>query len=253
MEKRGQIAIFVIIALVIVGGVIAYFAIRNLPQAGTQAVFNPTQAVEKCVEDSVNEATDIMIPQGGFLEPKLYHVYNDTKITYLCYTPRYYKPCVNQHPMLLTEVKEQIKGYIKPKIEQCFSSMKDEAGRKNIAVELGAMNFDVSLAPNRIFVDISRETKITEKDSSRTLDKYNFEIINPIYDLANVAKDIVNEETIYCNFNYLVYMFIDKEFDIRKNKLSEDSVLYAIKDKNSGKIMNIAVKGCSLPAGLPDF
>ncbi len=250
MNKKAQIAIWVIIAMVLVASILLYFFVNKTAITTTQTRFNPQQAIEKCAEDAVNEATDIMIPQGGFLEPNYYKLYNSTKIVYLCHTPEYFKACINLHPMLLAEIKEQIKGYIKPKVEQCFNSMKDEADKRNIVVELGEMNLDISLALNRIFVNITRETKITEKGTTSALEDYDFEIVNPIYDLANVAIDITNAETKMCGFDYVLFTLINNNFDIRKNMLSDYTEIYNIKDKQSGKALNIAIRGCAVPMGL---
>jgi hypothetical protein len=250
MNNKAQIAIWVVIAMVLVASILLYFFVNRTTITTTQVRFNPQQAIEQCAKDAVNEATDIMIPQGGFLEPNNYKLYNGTKIVYLCHTPEYFKTCINLHPMLLAEIKEQIKDYTKPKVEQCFDLMKEDAAKRNIVVELGEMKLDVSLALGRIFINITRETKITEKGATSTLKDYDFEIANSIYDLANVAKDIANGESSGCNFNYLSYMFIKQNIDIRKNTLSDYTRLYKIKDKASGKEMNIAIRSCAIPIGL---
>jgi hypothetical protein len=250
MKKKAQIAIWVVIAMVLVASILLYFFVNKSNITTTQTMFNPQQAIEKCTEDAVNEATDIMLPQGGFLEPNYYKLHNGTKIVYLCHTPEYFKTCINLHPMLLAEIKEQIRDYIKPKVEQCFDFMKDEAGKRNIVVGLGEMKLNVSLALGRIFVNVTRETKITEKETTRILEDYGFEILNPIYKLANIANDIANGESSGCNFNYLTYMFVKQDVDIRKNTLSDYTRLYKITDKDSGKEMNIAIRSCAIPVGL---
>jgi hypothetical protein len=249
MNKRGQVAIFVIIALVLVGGIIAYFAIRNLPKVSEQAVLNPKSAIEKCTQDAVNEVVEKMLAGGGFVKPSSFKTYNGT-VAYMCVNDGYFRPCVNQHPMLLNEMKTEIKNYITPTVEGCFASMKQDAESKGYNVQLGVMTIDISLAPNRIFVDIARSTVLRKNENVQTSDAYKVEIVNPLYDLANVAVEIANQEAKYCNFENVGYSVLYPQFDIQKWMMSDSTKIYTIKDKPSGKTMRIATRSCALPLGL---
>jgi hypothetical protein len=251
MEKRGQIALWVILALAIAGIVLLFFTFGRsiISSKGTQ--FNPQQAVELCIKDIVNEAVDKMLPQGGFLEPEHYKLYNETKMTYLCEIPEDFEPCINLHPMLLTEIREEIKKYVEPKIESCFEPMEKQAREKKIDITLGALEWGIALAPKKIIMNVTRETKITEKEETRTIDDYSLEIPNPVYDMALVAANIVDSESTSCNFDYVSYMLMNKNIDIKRNMLSEYTKLYTLEDRDSGKIMNFAIRGCAIPVGLP--
>ncbi len=248
--KRGQVAIWIILAVVLAASVILFFAIRKGPLLSAKQEFEPGQYISKCTDESVNEAVDKMLPQGGFLEPRDFKIYNDTKIEYLCKSNGYYVPCINYHPMLMKEIISQIEDYTRPKIELCFNDIKAEAEKKNKAVEIGDMNFTISLAPGRIYAKIARKVVITEGESKRIIEKFDAEILNPVYGLADVAINIANHEAKYCYFEYVGYMAFDKNVDIRKFTMSDSTSIYTIKDKLSGKIMNIATKSCSIPPGI---
>lgn len=250
-NKRGQIAIWVIIAVIIIAGITLYFLLEKKPIWGAAAEFDIEPYMESCTTDSVNEAVEIMLPQGGFLEPKNYRLYDKTKIAYLCENPGFFKPCTNQHPMLINEMKEEIRKYITPKVEQCFESMKLEAQKRNWKLELGTMNLSVAMAPDRIFVNILRETNVTKDSEVRTFNNYDIEIISPAYDLANVAIEIANNEAKYCAFLYTGYILLYPRWDIKLDTLtSVPTKIYEIEDKNSGKKMNIAIRSCALPTGI---
>lgn len=246
-NNRGQIAIWVILALVLVGGIIAFFALERGPSTTGEATAEPEQYIGKCVGDAVDEAVGIILPQGGFLNPTNYKTYNYTNISYLCENPGYYEPCYNLHPALVEEMSVEIKNYIAPMVEKCFESLKTESEKRAASVELGeALAITVSMASDRIFVSIPRDVKITENEITRSFEKFDAEIVNPAYNLAGVAMDIANSQATFCAFNYAGYMMAYPRFDIRAIQTTDPTKIYRIRDKDSGKVMNIAIRSCAL-------
>jgi len=155
-SKKGQIAIWVILALVLVGAILLFAFMQKKPLAGGAAGFEIEPYIQQCVSQAVNEAVEIMLPQGGFLSPANFRIYNDTNISYLCLHTGFFKPCINQHPMLINEMSREIEGYIKPRVDSCFNSLSKEVDNKNGELTLGEMSFNVSMAPEKIFVNIKR-------------------------------------------------------------------------------------------------
>jgi sulfur carrier protein ThiS len=245
--KRGQIAIWVIVALIIAVSIVFFFILRRGPSFAKGAEFSPEQYMETCVASSVNEVTEKMIPQAGLLEPENYIIYNRSKAPYMCEDTDYFTPCINQHSMLLNEIKGEIYDYIKPRIENCFSTMKAEAEKEQIGVELEAMTFEVAIAPKRVIVNINRKTVLREQEETRTVDSYRIDVQNPIYDLGNVVLDIVSSEAKYCSFDALAYMIRYRRFNIQNTVLDDSTKIYFVKDNESGKRMMFAIRGCAMP------
>lgn len=248
-SKRGQIALWVIVAIIIVAGIILLYLVRRAPQPVELKALTIEQDIELCLIRAVNDAVDEMLPQGGFLQPKNYLIYNGTKIEYLCENPGFFETCKNQHPMLVNEMKKEISNYIEPYVEQCLEIEKKEAARKGGEMSYNDINFSVSMAPERIFVEISGDITITANGQTSRFDKFNAEVINPAYDLANAAIDIANSEAKYCNFQYVGYMAVYPDLDIRITKIASDK-LYSIKHKTSGRTFNTAIKSCAIPIGI---
>jgi len=249
-NKRGQIAIWVIVALIIVVGIIILVSIKLKPSSQTSGDLSPTAFMQKCIRDSVLDATEQMMPQGGFVNPGNYKIYKNTKIEYLCENIGNYKPCVNQHPSFFNEEKEEIKNYIEPKINICFDNLKAEREKKNEEIRYGGGNLSVSLAPGKIIVNLNRETIITFNGETSTFRKYDVEIQNPLYDLINIANDIASNEAKYCYFEYVGYMILYPKYDIRKFTMSDSTKIYTIEDKDTGKKFNIATRSCAIPPGI---
>jgi hypothetical protein len=251
--NKGQVTIWVILALVIVATIILFlFFSRQIrdPTLVSISDQNPEQFISKCVKNNVNEVVDLMLPKGGFVNPEHTRLYEDTEIAYLCYHRGNYNPCINQHPLLLTEMKQEIENYISPRIENCFEDYKIESEKRGVEVSMDDMDMKVILIPRKIFVNIDRDLVLNQFGESSSFSEFDIEVINPIYDIARVAMEIVNQEAQYCNFEYVGYMILYPDFKISKFPMSDSSDIYTIVHKDSEKKMNLAVRSCAIPPGI---
>lgn len=251
-SKKGQMTIWIIIALALVLAIVLFFLLRGeiTPKVGEKIEENPKNYIASCVKKNVNEAIEKMLPQGGFISPKHTKLYKNINVGYLCYNSGNYHPCVNEHPMLLTEIKSEIKNYIEPRIEQCFQDYKEEMTARNVNVGIGDMEMIVELGPERVFVEIKRKITIGQKENSYILNDFDAEIINPVYDLARVAMEIASQEAEFCYFEYVGYMILYPKFKISIDTESDSTKIYTIEDKRSEKEMNIAIRSCAIPPGF---
>ena len=253
LNKGGQAMIWVVVAISIGAIIILLFIFRGKiiktdVLGGIEE--NPKLYIDNCVKKNVNLVVDIILPQGGFINPKHSIMYNGMNISYLCYNSGNYNPCINEHPLYLTEIKNEIEGYIAPKIEECFEDYKIAMEKRDSEVTFGIMDVDVKLSPDRIFVLIERNINIESKGQSYNYNKFDIEIINPTYNLARVAAEIASQEAEYCYFEYVGYMILYPKFKIGRDITSDSTKIYSIEDKKSGKELNIAIRSCAIPPGL---
>ena len=89
MNKRGQIAIFVIVAVMIVAVVLVVF-LNPGGKIGISRDVNPSSYLSNCIEPKVEETIEILSRQGGYMVPENYVLYQNEKIQYLCYTNKQY-------------------------------------------------------------------------------------------------------------------------------------------------------------------
>jgi len=252
INKRGQMAVWVIVALVIVVTIVLVFILRGkvAPVVGVQGTEDPKGYIDNCVRKNVNDAVDLLLPQGGFINTQHTKTYKSINIEYLCYNQGNYYPCINEHPMFLNEVKEEIFDYTNGKIEGCFEDYKVEMEKRGADIVLEPMNMNIELAPERIYVAIDRKVTMTQKEESYSIDEFNIEIINPVYDLGRIAMEIASQEAKYCYFEYVGYMILYPKFKISVFPMSDNTKIYTIEDKKSGKKMNIAIRSCAIPPGF---
>ena len=119
-KNKAQVTIFIILAMLIIVVVAILFLLFRTPGIQVQDVENPQAYIEGCVKDFTEEAIDILSEQGGDINPKGSIEYNNKNLTYLCYNANYYLPCVNQRPLLVEHIQDEITNYIRPKTEKCF-------------------------------------------------------------------------------------------------------------------------------------
>lgn len=255
--KRGQITIWVILAIVLFATtLIVFFLIKDVKidkPYETDSVFDLESILNRCAEMAVNEAVDLMLPHGGFINPENTVFFNNTHIAYLCVNNIYYDPCILQHPALLNEIKQEIKNYVTPIIEGCFEDIEREFESSGAVVDfIGGLNVDVDLGKDRVFLDIQQKTNVRKSGESRIFENINIEITNPIYNLATLGMEIASQESSYCYFEFIGYNALYPRYKIRPDVITIDLksvTIYSITDTKSGKIMNIAISSCSIPPG----
>lgn len=252
INKRSQVTIFIIIALIIVIAIAFIFLVWRKPTIEVSPTTDPEGYIEKCTKDATKEAIDILSEQGGDIKPEGSVMYKDKSIAYLCYNANYYKPCVNQRPLLIEHIEKEITFYIEPKIQDCFLSLKQELEKRNYDVEMGSMNTEditTELQSKRVIVTIDRKLQMTKNEATRNFEEFKAQVSSSIYDLGKIAMEVANQESRYCNFDILGFMIIYPEYDAQ-NFRTDSNTIYILKEIASGKEFTFAIRSCALPAGL---
>lgn len=256
--KRGQVVIFIIIGIVLVA-VIALFLIfgeKIIPEIGLGRETNPSSFLDSCMREKVEESVKLISMQGGSANPELYKTFkfegeeDFTDISYLCYTQNYYISCINQEPMLIQHLKEEIKTDISDEVKTCFDDLASNLERQNYVVDAKYNGFEIELIRGKIIINIDGELILTK--SGETLKQEDFKIIIPsrFYDLALVVQEITSQEAEYCNFEHLGYMTFYPEFYIDKFVTSDSAIIYTIRHEDSKERFRFAVRTCVLRPGF---
>ena len=258
MEK-GQVTIFIIIAIVIVGVFLLFFlflkGIVPVPGGGKPEE-NPSNYLQNCIEPKVTEAVGLLSSQGGNINPELSlsFKFNSDKeakeISYLCYNQNYYLPCINQEPMLIQHLKSEIKTYIKKDVEDCLSSLKKSLENKGYAVDLSYRDFSVELVPEKVLIIIDSKMSFSKSGESSIIDGFKFSVASRFYDIAVVSQEIISQEARFCNFEQLGYMLLYPEFNIDKFRTGESTTIYTVEYRESREKFRFAVRSCVIPPGF---
>jgi hypothetical protein len=258
LNSRGQVTIFIIIAIIIVVGGALFFMFKEgiIPQIGGGLEKDPAIFLQTCMDEPVQDILNTLENQGGFMENELYKKFKFTEeddytnIPLLCYTKDYYVPCINQHPMYISEVNQEVKEAVAPIIEDCFDSLTQSLQKQNDAVEVTPNGFEVEFQEDRIIFNI--DSKIVLTNAGETTTQEDFKIGHPtmFYNLLKVVQEITSQEAEYCYFENIGYMAFHPEYDIRKFRTGDSILIYRVKDERTEEQFKFAVRGCIRPAGL---
>jgi len=246
--KKGQISMFIIIAIIIAVVLVVLF----IPRYGLLSVFRaiePASYMQGCVEDSLREAVELVSEVGGSLEPVNTIMYNGKEIEYLCYTNKYYKTCVMQQPLLIEHVKYEILRYIEPKVKSCMNNLKTEMEKKGYSVSVGEGEVDIEIIPKKIFVDIQADMTISKGEETTGYKQLRISYNSQLYRLLAIAVSILNWEARYGDADITSYMYYYPDLKVEKYKQMEGSKIYILTHRESGERFVFATRSLSWPPG----
>ena len=224
MPRKGQISIFIIIAIIIVGTVGLFFSLRNNEQI---TFFSPKtdqirNFVDECIED-ISEETIRLIGQGGG------YIYPPLKSNSLG-NPYYYFEGKENIPSL-TEIEKEISNYIEKKLFLCtkgFEQFLDyEIEQKTILVQ-------TEINDQNILFHVIYPLSITRENNIILLREFEIEIqsnLKQSYILAeNITLDIINDGNI-C-LSCILDFAENKNFELNILDYNLDTEIFIIKDRN---------------------
>ena len=248
--KRGQVTLFIIVGILIVGGILLFF---SLVKDGADVIspidFGPRDFVVSCVEDVVEASIDRVMENGGEIVPSQSILYRDEEWNYLCYQADYYQGCYNTHPMLELQIEREIERDTSVAVQGCFNLMRDDFEDRGVDVELGSTNYSVDLLPGFVRIGLNKDVDISSESGGQSFDDFGFNVQTPIYDLVRVSREIVNSESQFCYFEYNGYMLLYPKYDIRRIDYM-DSKIYRVIDRWSGDEFKFAVRSCAFAPGI---
>lgn len=220
IKNRGQVTIFIIVAIVLVGGILLFFLLYQRAKISflQPKMPNPQEYMEKCAKDAASQAVDIVLSQGGYLNPENYKLYQNNRVAYLCYTTLFYRTCIIQEPVYIKHLEQEITNYTIPKLEKCFSNLKTDLEGKQYSVDMSNMQVSTELSNRIVKINTERILIIGKNGEEKRFEIFKAALNSPLYNLALVAIEIANQEAKYCNFEYVGYMLFYPSYNIDKKK-----------------------------------
>ena len=248
MKKRGQITIFILVAIIIlVVGILIYFLYPKI-NGDVSVTENPSLFMQSCVEDTLKDNVAEISMQGGSISPEHYILYKGDKIEYLCYTNEYYKKCVMQQPLLKKHIENEIKSSIDTVVYSCLDDLKKSYSKKGYEVSLTQGDFSVELFPKKIKLRINK-TLTLKKQDTKIYNSLNVVLNNNLYELVSIAQNILNWEAHYGDAETTIYMTYYRNIKVEKKKQSDGSTIYILTDRNTGDKFQFASRSIAWPPG----
>ena len=250
MARRGQIGLFVIVAIVILAIVIAFLLFRDVGFRGTEDTLTPQQYLASCIEPAITPIVSEIGAQGGYEEPEGFIVYNDTKLPYLCYTSEYFKPCVIQQPDPLGTFERSLNSVLSSEAVRCAEQFEEEFERRGYRISRSTTNVNVSFAPGRLSVQVIAPMTVS-RDVSRTYQSFDLSFESELYEIVSIAGSILDFESTYGDAEITSYLHYYPNIKIQKTKLSDGSKVYSISNVGTQEQFTFATRSLAWAAGYP--
>ena len=245
LNKRAQVTIFIIlaIAIVVILVVLLYPNINVLVTGG-----NPVQQFEKCFDEPVAQALDLVSKQGGYINPLNYKIQDGNKIAYLCYTNNNYEICELQEAFVTNRVETEIKNYIEPSVKACINSVKERLRTKGYTITSNEPVINVSLVPQGVLSEAQIGLTIT-KQNTEAYDKISSIKASRIYALTIVTNQVLKQELQYGDSDVLLFMANYPAIKFEEKRLSDGSNIYTLTYRETGDKFRFATKNLLTPEG----
>jgi len=250
-DKRGQVTIFIIIAILIVAFALLIYFLS--PQLGIGSKFNPENPesfLQSCVEEDLGNIMETISFQGGSLIPAPSYLYMGSELQYLCYTNENYEFCKVQIPFLKDHIEEQINKGIEEKINECFSMLEENYNKKSYSFDLKKGTIKTELLPRDLLINILGYELIISKEDTQSFNSFKIVLNTNLYELLAITNNIVEWESLVGDADTSVYMWLyPEEIKIQKLKQSDDTKIYIIENKKTGDIFQFASRSLAFPPG----
>ena len=250
-KKKGQIALFAIIAILLISAVAFLFFI--IPRLAEKKEI-PSEKIEiesyiqNCVKDEVNKTVSVLSRQGGYYNVTLYRLYKGDKVGYLCYTGEFYRYCINQNPNLQEMIEKQITENVLESLKPCLETLKTDIEKKNYIVNIGNPAIKTHLTLNAIVINVNLTVKAEKGAETVTFSRFDIHIASPLSKLIDYANKIVSSETRTGDFEDVTFSLLHKDTRVYVNKVDYDTI-YTLKHVDSGMNFIFAVRSYVMPEG----
>lgn len=196
-SKKGQLAIFIIIAIVIVGVIVLFFVLRGEGQIAVPQEFEPIYDYYlSCMENDLFNGVSILGQQGGYINPPEFasgseYMPFSSELDFLGFgVPYWYYISGNGIEREQIPSKEKMEAELDDFLEQrffCDFSGFEEAG---FDVEYGEREVDSEIGEERVDVSVMQEITFIFGDTSWTGKNHNLRMSSRLGKFYNLAEKI---------------------------------------------------------------
>jgi hypothetical protein len=229
LNKKGQVTIFIIVGILLVFGIVAYFLISNharILERPVPAHVEPIQTnLKSCFDESTEESLFLVGLQGGKIN--LTDNYLETQTSKVSYAIK-----DSQNIFLIKqELENEVEKYIFNKITSCIERIKTSYPNYNISsLEIRP---SVKMEDEKTIIYLSSPLIITREDSSYKLDReFKSEQKLRVGELHRITSEIAEQLSQDNSSMDLTYL-TEQDYDIFITDYSNGNFLYTFTDLNN--------------------
>jgi hypothetical protein len=231
MLRRGQVTIFIIVAIVIVLGAVLFFVFRdsnNLDSSSaSQKLLNSqavliTDSISQCLEIISLDGIRLLGIQGGYIFPPE----NSIKTNFSTIAYAHY---FNNNLLISTDsMQKELNSYVELSMPLCFDGTLFE----EFEVSFGEIKSDSRIESNIVKVFIDYPISISIDSSRRNLDReYRAVIPIELGAMHEKANELIEEE-MENPFHISLTGLSDSDYEVSVLSYNEKVLIYSITDEN---------------------
>ena len=173
LEKKGQLTLFIILAILIVGGIAVFFLVSNssIISAPNSKFPEINSFIENCIKETTMEAIYFNSLQGGYYKtlPKMYSF---IPLEYFK-VPVYFKEGKANIPKL-EMIEAELSKYVSENFVSCINLLNNSFSEKGIVILPGKLkSVQTSILPDEVLVRVDYPITVSSNEFSVNL--RNFE------------------------------------------------------------------------------
>lgn len=201
--KKGQLSVFVVVALVIVAGVLIFFLFKDRILGGevSQELAPVFDFYQSCIEQETKSAITLAGAQGGYVEVPDYFPGSEyapfsSHLNFLGNpVPFWYyvsgNGLIKEQVPSKNEIENQIARFVEEGIRRCdFESF----NRQGFAVEKGEPEVKVEIGETKVNVDVFTDVAVSKGENSARKTSYNAELDSKLGKFYRLATEIYDRE-----------------------------------------------------------
>jgi hypothetical protein len=203
LNKRGQLTVFIIIAIVIIGGIIGYVLLRDA--GGITGIPREILPVYEyfisCVEDETEIAASLMGSQAGYLELPEFEAGSDfmpfsSHLDFLGSSVPYWyyisgNGIAKEQIPSKAKMEQQLGEYLEMRIEECSFSDFEVQG---FVVEKGELDVSTVIGEREIQVEVDMPLTMTFDEITARQEVHNIEVSSRLGKFYDIARKIYDKE-----------------------------------------------------------
>lgn len=202
-NRKGQLTLFVIVALVIVGAVVIYFAFRgSLFKEKIPANIEPAYTTFlTCLSEDTSVGIDLLESQAGYIEmpefepgssymPFSSHLnFAGSPVPYWYYVSG--NNVEKEQVPTKREMQQQLEDFIEGRISDCLFTSYYELGYE---IEKGEPSADVSISGSSVEVDLNMDLDITFGEDHSKISQHTVVVNSELGNLYDSALEVYEKE-----------------------------------------------------------
>ncbi len=202
-DKRGQVTIFIIIAIIIVAGLVTYFLVRgNIAVSGVPAEFRPVyDYYSECIKTETKAALDLAGTQSGHVYVPEYipgseYAPFSSQLNFLGFPVPYWyyvsgNGIIKEQMPTKKEIEKEIAQYVKDKIANCdFESF----SLQGFVIEREEGNVNVKIEEEKVNVEVNAPLSVSKEERTARQTKEAVIVESKFGKFYRMAQEIYQKE-----------------------------------------------------------